>query len=204
MAFTCKSLPMRGLRGLSLSTDIHEVETKTWISTFADLPTLMSIHLRGQSTQLIAALGEDVVVDGVKQIPPAPAMKPLGRRASLRRRGAESVSGGLFFPALRNLILEDTDFAEPVLDTLETALMERCERKQELWTLTLQGCSLLRHEDVLRLENVVADVKWDGLELGFSDDESDPDYSEYGDFYTGGFFYPDGDDIISDYDYPMF
>lgn len=204
MAFTCKSLPLCGLRGLSLSTDIHEVETKTLLSTFADLPTLLSIHLRGQSTQLIAALGEDVFIDGVKQVPSAPATnKPLGRRSRSRRPRAESVSGRLFFPALRNLILEDTDFAEPVLDSLETALMERCERKQELWTLTLQDCSRLRPEDVLRLEDVVVDVKWDGLELGFTDDESDPEYSEFGDFYTGGFFY-NGDDIDSDYDYPMF
>ncbi|KAF7356579.1 F-box domain-containing protein [Mycena venus] len=204
MAYTCRSLPMRGLRGLSLSTDIHEVETKTWINTFASLPTLLSIHLRGQSTQLIAALGEEVIIDGVRQIPPPPAMKLLGRRASLRRPRAASVSGGLFFPALRNLILEDTDFAGPALDTLETALMERCERKQELWTLTLQDCNRLRYEDVERLKDIVSDVTWDGLELGFSEDESEADMSEFGDFYGGGFYYHGDEMEDSDYDYPIF
>jgi hypothetical protein len=205
MASTCKSLPLRGLRGLSLSTDIHEIETKTWIRTFADLPALFTVRLHGQSTQFIAALGEDVVLDGVKQIPPAPVVKPIvGRRASLRRPRAASVSGGLFFPALRNLIFEDTDFADPVLDQLEDALMERCERKQDLWSLTLQDCSRLRHGEVERLENIVPEVVWDGMELGFTDDESEVDMSEYGDFYSSGLFFDIADGDYSDYDYPMF
>ncbi|KAJ7836527.1 hypothetical protein B0H13DRAFT_2106817 [Mycena leptocephala] len=182
MASTCKSLPLRGLRGLSLSTDIHEIETKTWIRTFADLPALFTVRLHGQSTQFIAA---------------------LGRTASLRRPRAASVSGGLFFPALRNLIFEDTDFADPVLDQLEDALMERCERKQDLWSLTLQDCSRLRHEEVERLENIVPEVVWDGMELGFTDDESEVD-SEYGDFYSSGLFFDIADGDYSDYDYPMF
>ncbi|KAJ6581526.1 hypothetical protein B0H19DRAFT_983573 [Mycena capillaripes] len=206
MASTCKSLPLRGLRALSLSTDIHEVETKTWISTFGELPTLLTIRLHGQSTQLIAALREDVIVDGVKQTPPTPVIKPIvgGRRASSRRPRVESVPGGLFFPALRNLILEDTDFAEPVLDRLETALMERSERKLEISTLTLENCTLLRSEDVERLDNVCTDVRWDELELGFTEDESEVDMSEYGDFYSTGFFFDGGDGDYSDYDYTMF
>ncbi|KAJ7247647.1 hypothetical protein B0H12DRAFT_1220298 [Mycena haematopus] len=205
MAFACKSIPLPGLRSLSISTDMHELETKTWVSTFAHLPTLLSLRFRGQSSQLIAALGEEVVVDGVKQIPPAPTTNPLGRRMSLRRPRTESVSGGLFFPALRNLILEDTDFSDPALDTLETALMERCERKQELWALTLYECTHLASDDVTRLQNVVAEVQWDGLEQGFSEDESDGDYSQFEELYSGGFFYHTSDDEVdSEYDYLMF
>ncbi|KAJ7890506.1 hypothetical protein B0H14DRAFT_2689582 [Mycena olivaceomarginata] len=207
MAFTCKALGMQGLRGLNLSTDIQEVDTKTWVSTFGDLPALVSIRLRGQANQLVAALREDVFVDGVRKVAQAPAKKPAGhgRRASLRRPRGEELVGGLFFPALRNLILEDTDFEEPALDMLESALMERCERKQELWTLTLNDCNRLDHDGVERLENVVAEVKWDRLVMGFSEDESDADFSEYGDFYSGGgFFYHSEDDLDSEYDYSMY
>ncbi|KAF7370585.1 F-box domain-containing protein [Mycena sanguinolenta] len=205
LAFACKLMPLRGLRSLSISTDMHELETKTWISTFGHLPTLLSIRLRGQSGQLIAALGEDVVVDGVKQIPPPPTTRLPARRMNLRRPRMEDVSGGLFFPALRNLILEDTDFSDPAVDTLETALMERCERKQELWALTLSDCTHLASDDVTRLRNVVTDLQWDGLELGFSDDESDGDYSEFGDPYYPGFLYHTSDDELDSdyYDYTM-
>lgn len=205
MTFACKSLPLRGLRCLSVSTDMHEIATKTWIRTFADLPTIATIRLHGQSIQFIAALREDVFLDGVKQVPQAPPAK-LGRRASLRRARTENMSGGLFFPALRHLILEDTTFAETVLDTLESTLMERCERKQELWTLTLYDCIRLAHDDIARLEGVVPEVKWDGLEQGYSDDESEVDLSDYDydNFYsTAGFFF-DGEDVDSDYDYPYF
>ncbi|KAJ6518826.1 hypothetical protein C8R45DRAFT_949358 [Mycena sanguinolenta] len=204
LAFACKLMPLRGLRSLSISTDMHELETKTWISTFGHLPTLLSIRLRGQSGQFVTALGEDVVVDGVKQIPPPPTAKPPARRMSLRRPRMEDLSEGLFFPALRNLILEDTDFSDPAVDTLETALMERCERKQELWTLTLSDCTHLASDDVTRLRNVVTDLQWDGLELGFSDDESDGDYSEFGDLYSGFFYHTSDDEMDSDYyDYAM-
>ncbi|KAJ7442289.1 hypothetical protein FB451DRAFT_1440398, partial [Mycena latifolia] len=203
MTFACKSLPLRGLRCLSVSTDMHEIATKTWIRTFAELPTLATVRLHGQSVQFIAALREDVFLDGVKQIPETPLAKP-GRRASLRKARSENTSGGLFFPALRHLILEDTTFAETVLDTLESTLMERCERKQELWTLTLHDCVRLAHDDIVRLEEVVPEVKWDGLEQGFSEEESEVDLSEYDydNFYsTAGFFF-DGEDVDSDYDYP--
>jgi hypothetical protein len=82
--------------------------------------------------------------------------------------------------------------------------MERCERKQDLWSLTLQDCSRLRHEEVERLENIVPEVVWDGMELGFTDDESEVDMSEYGDFYSSGLFFDIADGDYSDYDYPMF
>ncbi|KAJ7115973.1 hypothetical protein C8R44DRAFT_880364 [Mycena epipterygia] len=199
MTFTSKSLPLRGLRYLSLSTDMHEVETKTWISTFADLPTLLTVRLRGQSNQFFAALREDVMLDGVKKIPQS-VPKPVGRRASLRKSRSD-LAGGLFFPALRNLILGETNFGEPVLDTFESTLMERCERQQELWTLALYDCTRLTSDDVTRLEEIVPEVKWDGLELGFSDDESEVE-SEYDEFYSTGFFFDVGDED-SEYDYPF-
>ncbi|KAJ7765442.1 hypothetical protein DFH07DRAFT_810614 [Mycena maculata] len=199
MAFACKSLPIRGLRALSLSTDMHEIGTKTWISTFADLPTLLTVRLRGEATSLIATLREDVFVKGVKQIPRTPAVKHVGRRGSLRN-ARKSVSGGLFFPALRNLVLEGADFSAPALDTFEDALMERCERKQELWTLKLYDCNRLTPDDVERLEHIVVEVDWDEVEQGFTDEESEGDDMSSIDVYygVGGF---DDADLDSDYGY---
>ncbi|KAJ7224316.1 hypothetical protein GGX14DRAFT_351079 [Mycena pura] len=197
MIFACKSLPLRGLQGLSLSTEVQEPVSMPWIrSSFADLPALHTIRLRGHSTSLIAALGEDVILDGVKQIPEAPPVKLVGRKASLRRAKHEIISGGLFFPALRYLTLEDTDFAEPVFEALLTALMARCERKQELWSLALYSCRHLSHDDVKLIREIVSEVTWDEAELGFSDDDESEVYDE--DY--PGFFFVDSDDDF----YPMF
>ncbi|KAJ7043600.1 hypothetical protein C8F04DRAFT_724165 [Mycena alexandri] len=178
LGYMCKSLPLQGLQSLSVS---DAIETRTWLSSFADLPALQTVRLRGQASQLIAALREDVFLDGVKQTPRARAVKPAGhgRKAGLRKPRQENVSGGLFFPALRHLTLQNTDFEHEVLDTLERALMERCERKQDLWSLTLSECFLLGSNDVLRLQEIVPEVIWDEIEQGFSEDEDEYyDYSE--------------------------
>ncbi|KAK6992256.1 F-box domain-containing protein [Favolaschia claudopus] len=178
-----KSLPLRDLQHLSISADYHEMGTQTWIDTFGNLPNLHSIHVTGKANNFIAALREDVIIGGVKQVPAAPPVVPSGRRASLRRPKVE-VSGGLFFPALRNLTLEKIDFALLRLVTLQNTLMERCERKQELWKLTLLGCSHFVDPYVATLEEIVVDVDWDGCELGFTDEESEPNYSEDDDMYS--------------------
>ncbi|KAJ7760560.1 hypothetical protein B0H16DRAFT_1532699 [Mycena metata] len=176
LASMCKLLPLQALQSLSMS---QVIETRTWLSSFANLPALQAVRLRGQATQLIAALREDVFLDGVKQVPRARAVEAAGHGGM--KPAEEDVSGGLFFPALQHLTLENTDFEHDVLGTLEWALMERCERRQDLWSLTLIQCSLLGSNDVLRLQEIVAEVMWDKIEQGFSGDE-DLEYYDYSDY----------------------
>jgi len=54
-------------------------------------------------------------------------------------------------------------------------LMERCERNAEIQTLCLDECSYLSSDDVERLEEIVVDVIWDGIEQGFTEEEDDDD-----------------------------
>ncbi|KAJ7698803.1 hypothetical protein B0H16DRAFT_1903304 [Mycena metata] len=188
----CQSLPLQRLRSLNIYAG-PGLDVRTWLSSFVDLPALQAVRLRGDATPLITTLREDVFLDDVKQVPQAPAVKPAGhgRRASLRKPRQESVSGGLFFPALRHLTLENTDFSGSALDTLEETLMERCERKQDLSSLTLADCFMLASDAVLRLEEIVSEVTWDGIERGFTDEEDEDsfDFSNSEDMSDSGYGY---------------
>ncbi|KAJ7180688.1 hypothetical protein C8R46DRAFT_1070260 [Mycena filopes] len=194
LPFICKALPLQRLRSLYIVSG--DIDARTWLGSFADLPCLRDIRFHGEATEFITVLREDVFLDGTKQAPQIPAVKPVGhgRRASLRKPREENVSGGLFFPALRYLTLEDADFSPPVLDMLKSALMERCERKQNLWSLTLQECIMLTSDNVRELEEIVPDVIWDEVERGFTEDEEDfsdfsdmstSDLEEYGGYWGG-------------------
>ncbi|KAJ7043642.1 hypothetical protein C8F04DRAFT_1072825 [Mycena alexandri] len=180
LASMCKSLPLQRLRSLSITT-APVIDVSTWLSSFADLPALQAVRLFGDANQLITTLREDVFLDDVKQVPQALAVEPPGhgRRASLRNPRQETASGGLFFPALRHLTLEGTDFSEPALDTFEETLMERCERKQDLWSLTLADCSMLESDDVLRLEEIVPEVIWDEIEQGYTEEEDEDSLADF-------------------------
>ena len=61
------------------------------------------------------------------------------------------------------------------VDMLLDCLMERCERNAEVQTLRLDDCSYLSSDDVKRLEEIVVDVIWDGIEQGFTEEEEDDD-----------------------------
>ena len=56
--------------------------------------------------------------------------------------------------------------------------MERCERKAEVQVLRLDDCYYLSSEDVERLEEIVVDVIWDGVEQEVSEEDSE-DEIEY-------------------------
>ncbi|KAF7302662.1 F-box domain-containing protein [Mycena chlorophos] len=182
-----KSLPIQDLRQLSVS-GLGLSSVRSWIhGGFGDFKCLKSVRLSRESLDaFISAAGEDVVVDGVKQTPAAPAVRLEPPRRSSRRLHPqlEMLSGGLFFPALRHLEIEGTDFDDENLGRLETMLMARCERRQEISRLELFDCTRLRADDVALLRDIVVDVVWDGLEQGFTDSEDsydDEDLYGYGD-----------------------
>jgi hypothetical protein len=76
------------------------------------------------------------------------------------------------FPKLRHIDLEGTDFcagdARSIsFDMLLDCLMERCERKAEVQMLCLDDCYHIWSDDVERLQKIVVDVTWDGIEQEF-------------------------------------
>nr|GAT47345.1 predicted protein [Mycena chlorophos] len=162
----CRSIPLQSLAYLRLSGSLS---TKACVRAFGDLPSLRTIEAYDQSVaELIAALDEDVILDGTKQFPQLPAVRlDAGRRTSLRRPKPEVLIGGLFFPVLKSLSVEGADFSEqPSLDMLLTSLMARCNRSQELEQFKIQGCWGLSTDDVMELEKIVVDVQWDGSQRG--------------------------------------
>nr|GAT59796.1 predicted protein [Mycena chlorophos] len=182
-----KSLPIQDLRQLS-ATGSSLSSVRSWIhGGFGDFKCLKSMRLSKESLDaFISAAGEDVVLDGIKQVPAAPAVRLEPPRRTSRRLHpqVEMLSGGLFFPALRRLEIEGTAFDDGYLGRLETMLMARCERRQEISRLELFDCTRLRAEEVALLRDIVVDVVWDGLEEGFTESEDsydDEDLYGYGD-----------------------
>ncbi|KAF7294501.1 Fungal-trans domain-containing protein [Mycena kentingensis (nom. inval.)] len=128
---------------------------KIWACAFGDLPSLHTIRYEpalGDISGLVGSLGEDVIVEGVKLFPVLPGVLS---EASPGR--PEILVGGLFFPVLETLELEQYTLARGSvdLDPLLTSLMERCERMQEIQTLKLQNCMRLSRDDVERLCEIV-------------------------------------------------
>jgi len=183
MTSACRALQLVDLRMLYVFQVDTAMRSSDWVDMFGTAPKLRSICLNGSSLSFIQALREDVVVDGKKRVPPSPNTE--GRQ--LRSMKARPI-GGLFFPALRYLTLVNTDFEETEndLENLLDCLMERCERKMELWKLTLEECIHLSWEDVEELMEVVVDVDWDEFEDRLSDDEDlHPDFYTANPFYEG-------------------
>ncbi|KAF7308766.1 F-box domain-containing protein [Mycena kentingensis (nom. inval.)] len=196
----CKTHALSALTNATIScASTCTVTTKAWVRAFGDLKHLSTLRLHGfdGTTSFFNAIAEDVVIDGVKQVPAAPAVRidPTGgRRRSLRRPAPEILSGGLFFPALRHLTFDGTNFDEASLEMFQTVLMARCERRQELWTLKLTNCTHLSCGDVDDLGTIVVDVEWDGVEE-FTDSEDDLDMELDYDMYDDD-LYSDDDDFM--------
>ena len=67
-------------------------------------------------------------------------------------------------------------------------LMERCERNAEIQTLRLDNCYYISSNDVKRLEEIVVNVIWDGVdqEILEEDSEEQRDNYDYNDDFPGG------------------
>ncbi|KAF5371005.1 hypothetical protein D9615_009994 [Tricholomella constricta] len=184
----CKAIPIAHLRSLRLS-HVTGITKRTWTNTFGFLPKLHSVHIAGESARtFIAALREEVSMEA--QVSPGGMLGV--KRPGLRRR--RSAVPAVNFPHLKSLTIEDASFEEhaPVsnpFDNLQNCLMERSERKADIQELHLRECSHLYEENVDRLREIVAEVDWDEVEQGFSDDESVYGYDDMGGYIFGGYNY---------------
>jgi F-box-like len=167
MTAACKSLPLTHLRCLRLS-HLDHVTLSTWADTFGNLYKLHTLHVIANSPHsLIDALSGLAAADAPKAI-----TSPI-----LRRR--KSMVPTINFPHLRTLILEAANFNDTregmSFTKLSDCLMKRCNYKAEVHELRLHDCSYLLDEDIYLLKEIVVDVGWDGIEQGFTDDETDED-----------------------------
>lgn len=185
MTSACRALQLVDLRMLYVYQVDTAMQTSDWVDMFGTMPKLRNICLNGSSHSFVNALREGAVVNYKKRAPPSP--KAEGRQL---RSMTSRPNGGLFFPALRYLTLVNTDFEEVGVNDFENlmdCLMERCERKMELWKLTLEECIHLSWDDVEQLRDIVVDVDWDEFESTQSDDEDiHPDFlsnSLYDDYW---------------------
>ncbi|KAG5647807.1 hypothetical protein DXG03_007729 [Asterophora parasitica] len=184
----CKSIPIAHLRSLRLS-HVGDITRQTWTSTFGLLPHLHNVHIAGGSMRtFIAALHEQVPSE-VLASPVTPGGKLCVKRPGLRRR--PSALPIVYFPHLTSLTIEEagfehrSGFASPFED-LRTCLMERSERKVEIQELRLRECSHLYEENVNILRELVAELDWDGIEEGYSDEEESV-LGDMGGYIFGGY-----------------
>jgi hypothetical protein len=171
-AFNAMSLSV--LTQLELFTSIF-VDSKTLVKTFGKLPRLERVHVKDSA--IISLLD---------------ALVYKSKTAEKSKTAYRNVA----FPKLRYIHLDGTDFRDdemgPIsVDMLMDCLMERYERHAAVHELHLNDCYNLEESDVERLEEIVVDVIWDGVEQGHSSEYDSEEEREYD---------SDGN-TIEDYDY---
>ena len=172
-AFDAISLPF--LTQLQISTSDY-IDSRTWVKTFGKLPLLERVCVQNYATHSFLE-----------------ALVYKKKAAEKSKIAYHNVS----FPKLRFIHLDGTDFDGTIsgsisVDMLLDCLMERYERNAEVRVLRLDDCYYISSDDVERLEEIVVDVIWDGVEQEVSthyDSEEERDYDE------------DGNTIDLDYDY---
>ena len=158
------SPPVLGLVTLELDIDVT-VEQKILVATFGNLPHLRNVTVTGDGTNnfLLALLH-----------------KPDDYNT------CASAYYSTFFPALRSIEFRGVVFTPNIVPpySLESCLMERWERNAEISKLVLSNCFSLYEPDVRRLQEIVVDVDWDGLEQEYQlEEDYDCDY-DYDYTYT--------------------
>jgi hypothetical protein len=125
------------------------IDSKIWLKTFGKLPLLERAHIMNSYT--------------VPSFLSALVYKTEAAEKS------QTAYHDVSFPKLRYIHLEDVDFNETniepgLFDMLMDCLIERYERHAEVQGLRLGDCYNLSEEHVNRLEEIVVDVIWDGIE----------------------------------------
>ena len=182
----CKAVQIAHLRSLRLSY-VSGMDQQKWIEMFGSLPKLHTVHVVGSSAHsFIAALTE-------ARLSPTPVLSETtltscqSPRRPVLRRGKSSVSP-VYFSALKTLTLEEVKFkgivpASDPFEDLKNCLIGRGERKAEIQELRIRECSYLEEGDVDLLREMVGNVDWDELEVGFTDEEKDEDEEDAYDVY---------------------
>ena len=156
-AFDAMSLPF--LTQLQISTFLY-IDSRTWVKTFGKLPLLERVCVQGGYA-------------------PRSFLQALIYKAKGAKK-SKTAYCNVSFPKLRHIELEGTDFFETgtiSVEMLLDCLMERCERNAEVWVLRLDNCYYISSNEVERLNEIVVDVIWDGIEQTLEEEE-EGEYSD--------------------------
>jgi hypothetical protein len=161
-AFEAMNLPF--LAQLQIST-LDYIDSQTWVKTFGTLPLLERVYLESFTPQSYA---------------PRSFLEALVYKTEAAEKSIKAYRN-VSFPNLRYIHMEGADFFPKYgislsVDMLLDCLMERYERNAEVQVLRLDDCSSISSYDVERLEEVVVDVIWDGVQQKISEDSEE--YSE--------------------------
>ena len=155
------AMNLSALTQLQIST-LDLIDSKTWLKTFGKLPLLEQVHVQSYTAQSFLN-----------------ALMYKTQAADQSKTAYYDVS----FPKLRYIHLDDTDFTginyigSISVDMLMDCFMERYERNAEIQVLHLDDCYNISDEDVERLQEIVVDVIWDGVErISAYDSEEERDY----------------------------
>ena len=162
------AMSLSALTQLQLVPTAECIDSKTWLKTFGKLPRLERVHVKSFRARSFF----DALVYKTKV-------------ADKSKNSYCNVS----FPKLRYIHLDGTHFVETnvetrsmsmvSLDLLMDRLMERYERNAEIYELHLDDCYNISEEDVEKLEEIVVDVFWDGVEQGLSSEYDSEEEREY-------------------------
>ena len=163
-AFDAMNLPF--LSQLQIST-LDYIDSQTWVKTFGKLPLLERVCLESYAPQSYA---------------PHSFLEALVYKTEAAEK-SKTAYHIVSFPNLRYIHLEGANFfpTSPMsfsVDMLLDCLMERCERNAEIEVLRLDECYFISPDDVKRLEEIVVDVIWDGVQQRASEEESEEDYDD--------------------------
>ena len=100
-----------------------------------------------------------------------------------------------------HLLSLDYDRPPEFLDLMTDALIKRCNWGYPLQELHIKRCLNIYAEDVARVEEIVPEVTWDGMEEAEASEEEEEEEEEEEDLYYGhGWGYDEDDIDIDDYE----
>ncbi|KAJ3512130.1 hypothetical protein NLJ89_g3704 [Agrocybe chaxingu] len=168
-------LPLAKIDKLQISIPFNCVDlgASALSDTYGTLPNLKSVCIIGHpaSLSMINAM----------------VAQPAGQTPNT---GAAPTS--VAFSPLQSIIFYDIEFYTPIhgetrvltIDRMKDFLIERYERGAEIQRLEFVECTRLCLDDVEDLREIVVDVEWDQVQMGFTEtEEEDEDYLDYADPY---------------------
>ncbi|KAF8902094.1 hypothetical protein CPB84DRAFT_1846505 [Gymnopilus junonius] len=174
--YFCASMPLTNLVRLRLyPTSILPLSWKTLAETLGVLPHLCSVSVSG-------GLAHSFVL-ALQEIQPNRLSTTVGPVP-------------VYFPSLRSISLEnvtfDSHYEDLNIGLLQDCLIWRYDCGAEIRQVNLMECSRLDCDAVDLLREIIIDVEWDDLEVGFTESEEE----FFDDYYNGGYYSDDDIDTL--------
>ncbi len=166
---TCNTNAFANIQRLYISAELNDGE---WESLFMGIPNIRFLSLRGDLTADFIEAFSYVLREYPNPVMVLPSLQVLKLRDSRLSSGEHANFNKplmvLMDPSLQVLKSRDIHLLSAqtpeFVDLLVDCLIKRCNYGVPVQELHLTDCANTFAEDVRRLEEVVPDVKWDGIE----------------------------------------